>query len=275
MNLKDREIVGGLVKDRIFYTLIAILLEKNFYDAKKRPMIETITEGHENGSAIGLFIVQNSKNVLDFIHEDIVFHNINELDMKKFFLEHSEPRKDGALIITETKISDNVFFSGVISAALKNVRMTKIDELMKILLPADFSHQTGGKIEAGSKTRTALAVPLACPESKSYLLKKSAYKNVEEGTGKAVMFGKLGLEAEFFLTYDKFLPIDSEFFFDEKKTIGVIKTYAYNTISKRVENTGKFLVNAKKLIKEGELDLIQYPAAEKMEYLLGKMKMFE
>lgn len=275
MNLKDKEIVGGLVSDRIFYSLIAILLEKNFYDAKKKPMIENITEGHENGSAIGLFIVQNSKHVLDYIHEDIVFHNINGLDMKKYFLEHSEPRKDGALIITDTKISDNVFFSGVISAALKNVKMTKIDELMKILLPNDFSHQNGGKIEAGSKTRTALSVPLACPESKSYLLKKSAYKNVEEGTGKAVRFGKFGLEAEFFLAYDKFLPIERDYFLDEKNAIGVVKTYSYNTISKRVENTGKFIINAKKLLGEGTLDMIQYPASEKMQYLLNKMKTSE
>ncbi len=258
--------------DRIFSLLVEILHEKNFLEAKRRPSIHDYDEGHENGNSIGLFIVQNSKNVLDFIHEDIIFNDIEKLDLKKFLVDHAEPKKDGALIITDTKISNNVFFSEIVGTALRNVRMKKMEELLNVLLPSDFSHSDKNRIEVGNKTRTALCVPIACKEGKTYLLKKSAYKNLEEGTGKAAMFGEFGLEIEFFFAKDPFLPLYEDYYFDEKRTIGVIKTYAYNRLTHRVENTGKFVVNARKFLGGEGLSAMAYPTVEKMEFLLEKIR---
>ena len=44
-------------------------------------------------------------------------------------LDHSEPKKDGAVIMSDTKISDNVFFSGALRKALKTLNLKSVQEL--------------------------------------------------------------------------------------------------------------------------------------------------
>ena len=264
----DKEIVG----DRIFSLLVQMHTEKNFLEAKKKVKLYDIEEGHENNNSIGLFVVGNSGNVLDLTDDDVVFYDIENLDLKKFLLDHSEPKKDGAVIMSDTKISDNVFFSGALRKALKTLNLKSVQELLRMLLPHDFSKTDAEKIEVGNKTRTALSIPIVAEGSKTYIMKKSAYKDIDEGTGKVVKFGRLGIEMEFFFMYDSFAPLSDNFFFDDKKTIGMLKTYNYNILTRKIENVGKFVVDSEKLLKDGLLVIAPYPTMKRMEFLLEKLK---
>lgn len=190
-------------KEELFRWLVAyhwsINLDQHLRRVDKRHLAEGVDE---NESYRGILIVANGNTLIGHLQEDRVVLDstietpISTPKLDHFFLYLSGQRNgDGAYVF------DSV-----------NKRIVKVRELKNDVgnpnlrtdryLPPDFlAHDTSVSLdEIGTKTRLAVRLPQAYPDTHALQIKRTAYGDF--GMGKVTHFDHRGLAEEFYIAHD-------------------------------------------------------------------------
>lgn len=174
--------------------------EGRVYSSPGKPLEEGV---EENKLYSGVLVVANGNTLADRLHTGGVIHDdpgeldfvplATQDDLFRYFAQ--QRNRDGAYIVNGDR--------GLITRVSELNNGLPVSQSPYDQVPADFvSYDQHIPVQRnlGVRTRLAIKMPQAYPETNTFQIKQTAYGNT--GIGKVTHFGPQGLLEEFFLLHD-------------------------------------------------------------------------
>jgi hypothetical protein len=170
---------------------------------------EPIPQGNENDLTRGVLIISNGETLAERLKKDRVIHDrkrpkfaslADEEDFLRYL--HEQEDKDGAYIFDGK--NSRIARVGILNNDPSPLQHESIDP--SNLLPENFGsmdpYGDGKGLDdfIGTKTYLAMILPIAYPNTRSIIVKRSAYSKL--GLGLVLLFNNQGLKRDFYFGYD-------------------------------------------------------------------------